>query len=276
VPEEQTISTYAKDHKLPGAGVNDWAHHPKVKEAILKDLSKIATRFRLSSYERPRDIFVDGTAFSVENGLLTPEFRVIRENARDHYQPQIAELAETCNQHDMAAANYSSSARRASHPLPFASTQPPVHRQSLDLQTTRLPIGGKKPFVESVTTVTTTTTTTTQPPPETQPQLRQQSDPYSSPEESEDDSEGEDGPESPSGQDLPKTPEQTPVETVSSLERLKAEEHQAKVQSQLQAMIASELDEFETTAVAPADSEAQASVFVPSPQAKSSQSQMSN
>ena len=55
----------------------------------MDDIQLMSTKNKLSSLEKPRDICLTADAFSIENNLLTPTFKLKRNVARDHFKPQI-------------------------------------------------------------------------------------------------------------------------------------------------------------------------------------------
>ncbi len=72
-----------------------------LKPLILRSLQVAARAADLQSYEIPRDIIVDSTPFTVDNGLLTGTRKPSRPNLRQHYGDRLerlyAELAEAQN-----------------------------------------------------------------------------------------------------------------------------------------------------------------------------------
>jgi len=55
----------------------------------MEELDQIGKANKLSSLERPRDIYVTAEAFSVENDILTPTYKLKRNKGRDAYKTQI-------------------------------------------------------------------------------------------------------------------------------------------------------------------------------------------
>lgn len=52
----------------------------------MEELDQIGKANKLSSLERPRDIYVTAEAFSVENDILTPTYKLKRNKGRDAYK----------------------------------------------------------------------------------------------------------------------------------------------------------------------------------------------
>lgn len=64
----------------------------KFKKHVLDDLLALAKDHKLSGLEKPKDIFLTDDAFSVENNLLTPTFKLKRNIAREYFKPQIDKM----------------------------------------------------------------------------------------------------------------------------------------------------------------------------------------
>lgn len=59
------------------------------KKLVLDDMSRLATENKLSGLEKPKDIYLTLDAFSIENNILTPTFKLKRNIAREVFKPQI-------------------------------------------------------------------------------------------------------------------------------------------------------------------------------------------
>lgn len=60
-----------------------------MKKVVQDSLNIITKEHRLSGIERPHKLFLTHDAFSIENNILTPTFKLKRNVARDVYRPQI-------------------------------------------------------------------------------------------------------------------------------------------------------------------------------------------
>ena len=109
----------------------------------------MATRYGLAANERIHNILVDDVVFSVENELLTPEYYLIRSNAKTYYKVQIAEIAERSVEVEASITTR----RRSSHPSTAAES---AQRPALEVVTAEI----ARTNLAGVTTQTTTTTTT--------------------------------------------------------------------------------------------------------------------
>jgi len=56
------------------------------KKFTMDEIANICKEHKLSSLEKPKDIFLTSDAFSIENNLLTPTFKLKRNVARDFYK----------------------------------------------------------------------------------------------------------------------------------------------------------------------------------------------
>ena len=63
-----------------------------MEQAVLRQIEQAAREAKLAGFEVVRRLALDHEAWSVENGLLTPTFKVKREQMREHYQKRIEEL----------------------------------------------------------------------------------------------------------------------------------------------------------------------------------------
>lgn len=60
----------------------------------MADLLKLATERKLNGLEKPKDIYIAGEPFSVENDILTPTFKLKRNVGKVVYEAQINALYE--------------------------------------------------------------------------------------------------------------------------------------------------------------------------------------
>jgi len=89
VPNDDTVKAWAAEN---GKDVSDWKkllQSPELKKAIMDDLDALGKAKKLSSLERPRDLYLTPEPFSIENDILTPTFKLKRNKGRDAYEQQI-------------------------------------------------------------------------------------------------------------------------------------------------------------------------------------------
>lgn len=92
VPDMETLEPWAKNQ---GIIVDDAYNNPKLKEQLLKEIAHLGSHGgsnKLKGFEIPKDIHIEKIPFTVENGLLTPTYKIKREVARVQYRPVIQEL----------------------------------------------------------------------------------------------------------------------------------------------------------------------------------------
>ncbi|KAJ3376743.1 Long chain acyl-CoA synthetase 7 peroxisomal [Entophlyctis sp. JEL0112] len=102
VPDAEFVIPLAREHGLvpastadPGPTVPNAPPHPllaslcanqKLKELILADLNKVGKQYGLKGFEFAKAIFLDLEGFSVENGLITPTFKLKRNEVGERFQ----------------------------------------------------------------------------------------------------------------------------------------------------------------------------------------------
>lgn len=86
VPKQGAADKWKAEHG------DNWMSHAEVKKAILADMNRLATEAHCSSLEKPKRVFVTPDAFSVDNDILTPTFKLKRNVAKKIFQDQIDEM----------------------------------------------------------------------------------------------------------------------------------------------------------------------------------------
>ena len=90
VPDEEALLLWAsKQPGLAGKSMADLCADPTVNAAIMADMGRYADEASLKGFEKVRMIYLEPEPFSVDNGLLTPTFKLKRAPARDYYREQI-------------------------------------------------------------------------------------------------------------------------------------------------------------------------------------------
>ena len=98
VPEEEAVRKMLEDSgesALAKAAFSDICKNEKLKSIIVKDIMQIGKDSGLYGFEIPRSIHLVHELFSVENGLLTPTFKLKRQQARDKYEKEIERMYAT-------------------------------------------------------------------------------------------------------------------------------------------------------------------------------------
>ncbi|XP_071828976.1 long-chain-fatty-acid--CoA ligase 1-like isoform X2 [Apostichopus japonicus] len=97
VPDREFLEPWAKKQQITG-DFKALCQHKKIKEAILKDLSEKGKKAGLKSFEQAKDITVFNEPFSVENGLMTPTFKIKRPALKKKFQTEIQNMYAAATQ----------------------------------------------------------------------------------------------------------------------------------------------------------------------------------
>lgn len=62
---------------------------PELKQAVMEDMGRVAKEGKLLGFECVKDIYLEHELFSVDNNILTPTFKLKRNEAKKKYQEQI-------------------------------------------------------------------------------------------------------------------------------------------------------------------------------------------
>ncbi|RHY75841.1 hypothetical protein DYB38_004187 [Aphanomyces astaci] len=91
VPEAAQLKMLADSLNVSGSLI-DLCRHPKVVEAVHKDIVAVGKKGALSGFETVRAILLHPEHFTVENDLLTPTFKLKRNDAKKLFSTQIDAL----------------------------------------------------------------------------------------------------------------------------------------------------------------------------------------
>jgi long-chain acyl-CoA synthetase len=72
--------------------VEQLCSNKEVKTEIMAEIAKLCKEHKLNSLEKPKDIFLSAEAFSVENNILTPTFKLKRNACRQVYGKQVEDM----------------------------------------------------------------------------------------------------------------------------------------------------------------------------------------
>jgi long-chain acyl-CoA synthetase len=56
---------------------------------MMDEIAQVSAANKLSGLEKPKDIFITSDAFSVENNMLTPTFKLKRNIGREYFKVPI-------------------------------------------------------------------------------------------------------------------------------------------------------------------------------------------
>jgi long-chain acyl-CoA synthetase len=93
VIDEVEVKKWAVAHNKP-ENAAALCQDPDLKKDLLDQMVASAKVNKLTGLEKPLDLFLTTEAFSVENNLLTPTFKLKRNIARTYYETQINEMYE--------------------------------------------------------------------------------------------------------------------------------------------------------------------------------------
>jgi long-chain acyl-CoA synthetase len=62
---------------------------PEFKKLVIDSIAAIKKEHKLSGLEKPKDIYLTDDAFTIENNLLTPTFKLKRNVVREYFSEQI-------------------------------------------------------------------------------------------------------------------------------------------------------------------------------------------
>ncbi|KAI8374527.1 uncharacterized protein BYT42DRAFT_576678 [Radiomyces spectabilis] len=95
VPDPEQLQNMARkllsknEHHLP---FDQLCQHPDIINGVQRKLVALGRADQLKGFEIPRAVYLESSPFSVDNGLLTPTFKVKRPVARTRYQDHIAAM----------------------------------------------------------------------------------------------------------------------------------------------------------------------------------------
>eukprot|EP00978_Attheya_sp_CCMP212_P010816 scaffold26301_cov52-Attheya_sp.AAC.1 len=94
VPDEEPVRSWAANHdnNLAKASFPDLCKSERLKAEILKQIQNLSKAAGLQGFETVRAIYLEPLPFVVENGLVTPTFKLKRQQLRDYYEKNIAQL----------------------------------------------------------------------------------------------------------------------------------------------------------------------------------------
>ncbi|XP_077983452.1 long-chain-fatty-acid--CoA ligase 1-like [Glandiceps talaboti] len=95
-PDHENLADWAKSKGLSGT-IDELCGNKVVKDAILKDLAQLGKTSGLKGFEQVKDIYVSSEQFSIENGLMTPTFKIKRLELRKRFAQSIEDMYNNLN-----------------------------------------------------------------------------------------------------------------------------------------------------------------------------------
>jgi len=95
VPDEDPVRNLLETSEelvLAKASFSEICKSDKLKSIIMADMKQMGKSNGLHGFEIPRSIVLSDELFSVENGLLTPTFKLKRQQAREKYEKEIERM----------------------------------------------------------------------------------------------------------------------------------------------------------------------------------------
>ena len=92
VPDEASLATWAKANGKEPADV--YENQDEYCKVVLDSINEVAKAKKFNSLEKPKEIYLTKEAFSVENDILTPTFKMKRNVGKKIYQDQNDKMYE--------------------------------------------------------------------------------------------------------------------------------------------------------------------------------------
>ena len=92
VPEQPVLTKWASEKKISFKEYSELLSHKDVVQAYLDEMKKLCKEAGFFGFEIPSAVHLTSTLFSVENDLLTPTFKLKRNEAKKFFKTQIKEL----------------------------------------------------------------------------------------------------------------------------------------------------------------------------------------
>jgi long-chain acyl-CoA synthetase len=98
VPEEDVVQTWWKSthtDSVSTLSLEALCQDTTLRQVVLDDIRRLSKESQLHGFETVHAILLIPQAFSVENGFMTPTFKLKRQQIRDHYEKEINELYDS-------------------------------------------------------------------------------------------------------------------------------------------------------------------------------------
>lgn len=91
VVDAEPVKGLGKELGLGDLSVEDLCKNEQIRARVLEDMNKRAKEQKINSFELAKQLYLEPTSFG-NRGLLTPTFKLVRHNAKTHYQEVIDKL----------------------------------------------------------------------------------------------------------------------------------------------------------------------------------------
>ncbi|POM63310.1 Long-chain-fatty-acid-CoA ligase, partial [Phytophthora palmivora] len=94
VPDPEMAEAWAQEHGLTGADASSTnvVNNPEFQKAVLADMARVAKEAQLRGFEHVKSLHFHPEPFSLEQGLITPTFKLKRPQLKEFFQQQITQL----------------------------------------------------------------------------------------------------------------------------------------------------------------------------------------
>lgn len=92
VPDEEVLKGWAKENKMADKSFAELCSADEVNKFILKTVQAHGKAHDLKGFENVKAIYLESELFSVENNLLTPTFKIKRQDVQAKYQKELASM----------------------------------------------------------------------------------------------------------------------------------------------------------------------------------------
>ncbi|CEG40512.1 longchainfattyacid ligase [Plasmopara halstedii] len=94
VPDPEVAEAWANERNLSGSDASSAKviNNPEFQKAVLVDMARVAKQANLRGFELVKKVHFHHDPFSLEQGLITPTFKLKRPQLKAFFEQQIAEL----------------------------------------------------------------------------------------------------------------------------------------------------------------------------------------
>merc|ERR1711963_94451 len=94
VPDEEVVLPWCQANGVSAKTLKEACKSKKLKKAVAEQMAAAAKEAKLHGFEQAKAVFLHDDLLSVENGLLTPTFKLKRPSAKKFFESNIADLYE--------------------------------------------------------------------------------------------------------------------------------------------------------------------------------------